>query len=270
VLTRLSRKLTARSIGAAAVLLACTALTATPAQATIVNTVLTGADSCAAPSAATMKNWWTNSPMSWWGIYIGGVNRSCAQPNLTASWVTTVTGYGWYLTPIWVGLQNPCINSGRGSKFSTNTTTAFSQGETEAHSAYAALNALGFTPFTTNNTLVSLDIEAFDTGNAACLAANKAFVDGWDTALAVAPAQWSGVYGSASGTALQSLASVSPPPVFVYGGKWDNVADATSLSPVTSWTHRRLKQYAGGHNQTYGGITISIDSDVSDGPLYHS
>ena len=32
------------------------------------------------------------------------------------------------------------------------------------------------------------------------------------------------------------------------------------------WTnHQRIRQYAGGHNETWGGVTLNIDSNVSDG-----
>ncbi len=47
-------------------------------------------DACTAPSAATMKAW-TASPYDGVGVYVGGVNRSCAQPNLTSAWVSTVS-----------------------------------------------------------------------------------------------------------------------------------------------------------------------------------
>src|SRR5512138_1304293 len=44
-----------------------------------------GFDACTAPSETTMKSW-LNSPYRAIGIYIGGVNRGCAQANLTTSW----------------------------------------------------------------------------------------------------------------------------------------------------------------------------------------
>lgn len=44
-------------------------------------------DASAAPSAATMTAW-TASPYDAVGVFIGGVNRSCHQPNLTSTWVT--------------------------------------------------------------------------------------------------------------------------------------------------------------------------------------
>ena len=36
----------------------------------------------------------------------------------------------------------------------------------------------------------------------------------------------------------------------------------------TSWaSHQRLKQYQGDHNETYGGVTLNIDSNCANGPL---
>ncbi len=67
-----------------------------------------GFDTCAAPSTSTMDTWWLNSPYYWVGIYVGGVNRGCSQPNLTSSWVTHVISGGWQIVPIWAGLQDPC------------------------------------------------------------------------------------------------------------------------------------------------------------------
>ena len=36
--------------------------------------------------------------------------------------------------------------------------------------------------------------------------------------------------------------------------------------PSSAWTpHQRIHQYRGGHNETYGGVTINIDNDYVDG-----
>ncbi len=54
---------------------------------------------------------------------------------------------------------------------------------------------------------------------------------------------------------------------------------APCLSDTLWSNHQRLRQYAGGHDETWGGVTLNIDSDVMDGivaslsvvfkPLYH-
>ncbi|HEV7563130.1 MAG TPA: hypothetical protein VGO24_06470, partial [Solirubrobacterales bacterium] len=45
-----------------------------------------GFDACSAPSSKAMAAW-GDSPYRAIGVYIGGENRGCSQPNLTASWV---------------------------------------------------------------------------------------------------------------------------------------------------------------------------------------
>ena len=50
---------------------------------------------------------WAASPYRAIGVYIGGGNRGCSQPNLTASWVGAQTAAGWHLIPTYVGLQAP-------------------------------------------------------------------------------------------------------------------------------------------------------------------
>jgi hypothetical protein len=32
--------------------------------------------------------------------------------------------------------------------------------------------------------------------------------------------------------------------------------------------HQRVHQYTGGHNESYGGVTINIDSNAVDGPTF--
>src|SRR5262249_17840897 len=52
-----------------------------------------GFDACAAPSQAAMDAW-LGSPFRAIGVYIGGVHRACAQPNLTPGWVGTQVSKG--------------------------------------------------------------------------------------------------------------------------------------------------------------------------------
>ena len=67
-----------------------------------------GFDACAAPSLSSMTAWMSKSPYVGVGIYIGGSNRGCSQPNLTSAWVSNVIAQGWHTVPIWVGPQAPC------------------------------------------------------------------------------------------------------------------------------------------------------------------
>jgi hypothetical protein len=222
-----------------------------------------GADSCTAPSLSQMTAFWTNTPYSAWGVYIGGIDRSCAQPNLTASWVTSVTKQGWHLLPLWVGPQNPCASGF--DHFSSNTTTAFSQGKTEALSAYKALHALGMA----DNSPIIYDLEAPSSSTSACVSATKSFIKGWVTQLHVAPAQSAGVYTSTCAGFIDQFASNSPAPDFVDGADWDGDLSTSELPCVSAshWANKaRHKQYQGGHNVTENGVTLNVDSDCSNGP----
>jgi len=213
-----------------------------------------------------MQAWWTNTPWSWVGVYIGGAVRGCSQPNLTASWMNTTYSQGWRHTLIWVGPQAPC--STYATRISYDSATAYQQGKDEAVKAYNALIALGFT----NNaagTPVVYDMEGYGS-NATCKAAVKQFMQGWVDQLAVAPAQVSGVYGSACNSNLSDLATMARPPKFIWAANWNGNTSTSTLSCVsgTSWSsHQRLKQYQGDHNETYGGVTINIDSNCANGPL---
>ena len=68
-----------------------------------------GFDACTAPSTAAL-NAWSASPYRALGIYLGGVNRACADGNLNASWITSTLAAGWSLLPLYVGLQAPCVS----------------------------------------------------------------------------------------------------------------------------------------------------------------
>src|SRR5512140_2320948 len=75
----------AASLGALA---AAALLTASPAHAVPEGNGTNqgkGFETCSAPSTSTMQGWWTNTPWSWVGVYIGGAVRACSQPNLTSS-----------------------------------------------------------------------------------------------------------------------------------------------------------------------------------------
>src|SRR5688572_25935728 len=85
-----------------------------------------GFDTCTAPSQSAMNAWRASSPYRAIGIYISGASRSCAQPNLTANWVSNQVANGWRLIPIELGYQAPCGT--RTPKMSATPATARSQG----------------------------------------------------------------------------------------------------------------------------------------------
>jgi hypothetical protein len=225
-----------------------------------------GFDTCAAPSTSQMQAWWTNTPWSFVGEYIGGAVRACTKPNLTSSWINTTYSQGWRHSLIWVGPQAPCTTFS--SRISYDTATAYQQGKDEALKAYNALIALGITNSATGTPVV-YDMEGYN-NDASCKAAVKQFLQGWVDQLAVAPAQVAGVYGSACNSYFSDLATMARPPSFIWAANWDNNPSTSTLSCIagTSWSsHQRLKQYQGDHNETYGGVTLNIDSNCANGPL---
>lgn len=225
-----------------------------------------GFDTCEAPSTQQMTAW-TASPYPAIGVYIGGANRACGQPNLTAGWVTAVHNQGWHLIPIYVGPQAPCTK-GSVTKFSTDAATAAGQGKAAADDAVtngAAPRGLGA------DNPIYYDMEAYDTGNASCVAAVKAFIDAW-TAELHAQNYVSGVYGSAGSMMTNLVQFVSDPkfraPDDIWYAHYDGHASITNdpYIPNGNWNaHQRIHQYQGGHNETFGGVTINVDSDQLDG-----
>lgn len=230
-------------------------------------TIGKGFDACTAPSTSSMNAWWSGTPWTWVGVYIGGSSRACSQPNLTSSWLNTNFNTGWRFEFLWVGPQAPCTTFA--NRISSSTSTAFNQGVDNAKSAFNALVSLGVGN-NAQGTPVIYDMEAFDTSNSACLAAVKSFVNGWVQQIHVAPAQVAGYYGSSCGSAVDAMASIAHVPDYINGADWDGNPSTSALSCVSSshWTsHQRMKQYQGGHNETWNGVTLNIDSNCANGPL---
>jgi hypothetical protein len=211
-----------------------------------------GFDACTAPSAGTMATWLRLSPYRAVGIYIGGSDRACAQPALTASWVSQQQAAGWHFMPIYVGPQ-----AGFGE-----INAAPSQAVSAAQDAASQARQLGFGP----GTLLYYDMEAYPGRlNGRVLR----FLTSWTNELHTLGYS-SGVYSN-SLSGIRALASnytnaaVTMPDV-IYDALWNGTAN--TLDPVlssTQWAgHRRVHQYQGGQNVTYGGDTVNIDKDYLD------
>ncbi len=227
-----------------------------------------GFDKCAASMKEYMQAWWTFSPYYDTGIYIGGINRSCAQPNLTPQWVTDITTQGWGIFPIWAGPHAPC-SAKTGTKFSWDEGTARSQGAAEADSAATAASALGL-----SGTIIFYDMERYEDPGG-CGRAVTAFISGWVSQLhRKRPSYLAGVYGS-PGNAQSDWLPASPVPDTVWISKWPEPGNPPKitiwgLSPLqdTSWTNsQRIHQYYGDiQNVNYGGYALDIDENVEDAP----
>lgn len=134
----------------------------------------------------------------------------------------------------------------------------------EADKAVLAAANLGFT----GKNVYYYDLESCDTTNTTCRNAVKAFIDGWVYRIRSYWGEKAGVYGSACGSAVSDWASIANPPDSVWIAAWNGVKSVWNLPCVsnTLWAnHQRLHQWRGGHNETWGGVTLNIDSDCADG-----
>lgn len=222
-----------------------------------------GFDACAAPSQAAMDAWQASSPYSAVGVYISGSFRGCAQPNLTASWVTSQTGNGWRLFPIDVGRQAPCTSYSL--KMSTDPATAKSQGVTAAAGAITAAAGLGIPA----GSAIYSDIEAY-TSTAACKASVLSYLSGWTERLH-SSGYLSGFYSSAASGIRDAAAEYGNGAYtrvdHLFYAWWNGAADTDTGSyvPSSSWSsHQRIHQYAGEVTESYGGYSINIDRDYLD------
>jgi hypothetical protein len=221
-----------------------------------------GFDACTAPSAQAMSAW-KKSPYQSVGVYIGGLNRACSQPNLTANWVASQTAAGWYLIPTYVGLQAPTSACTSCAKLSPSQATA--QGSAAAVDAVADAEAIAMGP----GSPLYFDMEAY-TQTSSATAATLAFLEAW-TKKVHALGYLSGVYSSSS-SGIEDLADQIGTgydlPDAIWIANWNgqqNTADPAV--PANAWNpHQRIHQYRGGHNETWGGVTINIDNNYVDGP----
>jgi len=220
-----------------------------------------GFDACSTPSARSMTAWKT-SPYRAIGVYIGGANRACSQPNLTPEWVSAQTAAGWHLIPTYVGLQAPTSACSSCAKLSSSQATA--QGVAAAVDAVEEANAVAMGP----GSPIYFDMESYSRTSSAT-AATLAFLEAWTKKLH-ALGYLSGVYSSsASGIADlgNQVGTGYELPDHLWIANWNgSTSTADPVVPSNAWTqHQRIHQYRGGHDETYGGVTINIDNDSVDG-----
>lgn len=220
-----------------------------------------GFDACSAPSSKAMAAW-SSSPYRALGVYIGGDNRGCSQPNLTAEWVAAQTGAGWHLIPTYVGLQAPTSSCSSCAKLSASQATT--QGTEAAVDAVEEASEVAMGP----GSPIYFDMESYSRTSSAT-AATLAFLEAWTRKLH-ALGYVSGVYSSsASGVAdlADQVGTGYTLPDDIWIANWNGAeSTADAVVPASAWAnHQRIHQYRGGHNETYGGVTINIDNDYVDG-----
>jgi hypothetical protein len=220
-----------------------------------------GFDTCSAPSTKAMAAW-SESPFRGVGVYIGGENSACSQPNLSASWVSAETTAGWHIIPTYVGLQ--ATTSSCGSCAKMTTAAAGAQGSAAAEDAVSEATAIGIGA----GSPIYFDLEAYSPTTSATSAV-LTFLAAWTEKLHALGYQ-SGVYSSGN-SGIADLADqvgtgyVLPDDLWI--ADWNNREDTEEPGvPTDAWAnHQRIHQFRGGHDDTYGGVTINVDSDFVDG-----
>ncbi|HWW67136.1 MAG TPA: DUF1906 domain-containing protein [Solirubrobacterales bacterium] len=220
-----------------------------------------GFDACSTPSARTMSAW-SSSPYRSLGIYIGGINSACSQPNLTPRWMSTEVAAGWHPIPLYVGLQAPTSGCGSCAKLSSSQATG--QGTAAASDAVEKAASVGIGA----GSPIYFDMEGYTRGSSASRA-TLTFLAAWTSRLHVL-GYVSGVYSS-SASGIADLASEIGTgyalPDDIWTANWNGQVNALDpYLPSSGWArHQRLHQYRGAHNETYGGVTINIDNDFVEG-----
>jgi hypothetical protein len=207
---------------------------------------------------------WATSPYQAIGVYIGGANRACSQPNLTTTWVGEQVAAGWHLIPTYVGLQAPTSSCSSCALLSSSTSKAIAQGTEAASDAVAKAQSVGIGP----GNPIYFDMEAY-TRTTSATAATLGFLSAWTVKLH-SLGYTSGAYSSSSsGIAdlARAIGSAYTLPDDIWTANWNGAHN--TLDPFLSssaWvSHQRIHQYLGGHNETYSLATINIDNDYVDG-----
>ncbi|MDX3519776.1 glycoside hydrolase domain-containing protein [Streptomyces scabiei] len=221
-------------------------------------------DACTAPSLAAMKAWKTG----FYGavaVYMGGKNRGCAQPNLTASWVKSVDSLGWKLIPLYVGAQPPCQTGKNPEKFTA--ATAASVGASNANDAAARASALGMSA----GSAIYLDMEPYDVTDKSCNDAVLAYVRSFTKTLR-AKTYRAGYYGfsSSSAKAVATATDRTDLPGNLWYALWDKKNTTTAdwpWDPDLYTNHSRGHQYMVNSKETRGGHTITVDRNAWDAPV---
>lgn len=227
-----------------------------------------GFDVCGLPSISKMQTWWNTSPYSIYGLYLGGIQLPSTCAGVDAAWVKAVHQQGWSFIPTWVGPQAPC--SPWSQKMSSDPNVSYQQGRQEAEAASTRAASLGLTNDGVGGTIIYYDLEVFGGASTECRQVAASFMNGWVERLHEL-GNLAGGYGSHN-SYVEDWAILAHIPDDVWAASWyadtyDPYASVLSIPWLQGlWTnHQRIRQYAGDHHESWGGIGIAIDSDVADG-----
>jgi hypothetical protein len=230
-----------------------------------------GFDRCNVPSIPDMQTWWKDSPYYTINLYIGGSLSHCGNLELDSLWVQQTAKQGWTFIPTWVGPQAPCTTFL--DRISYDPQVAYLQGQAEARSAVEASSRIGFL----GGSIIYYDVESYAVAwnNSSCRNAMNSFLQGWTQSLH-SMGYRAGSYGASCNSFITEWASISPTLDDIWIASWHlppqydpnaTVWGASCLSDTLWANHQRIKQYAGDHIETWGGVSMPIDSDVIDGEV---
>src|SRR3954447_6289896 len=219
-------------------------------------------DTCEAPSLDAMRAWHGNSPYGSVAVYIGGDARACANAALdTPGWVTSVLQDGWGIIPVYVGPQAPC-----------------SDYHVKINAPYADLHGLfvGFAAASRAHDAglpagspIYLDVEPWRATDAACDAAVRTFIDNWVEGVHFFGYS-AGLYSTPSTGIRVEAENLGPDRHRVdaiWVARWNGVAGSYETTVADFYAERRIHQYWGDHRETWGGVTMDVDSNLVEGPV---
>jgi hypothetical protein len=225
-----------------------------------------GFDACTAPSQKVMDTWRTTSPHLAVGVYIGGEQRRCEQPELDAGWVRRQVRSGWHVLPLYVGPQASC--SGYEHRMSEDRATALVEGRRAASLAVVDARALAIGRGST----LYYDLEDYDLSGDACRQAALSFLSGWTERLH-ALGYDSGVYSNVAAaiTSLDYADRVSPGSYEMPDDLWFAWANGKADTDAGAWVsgdrwdeHARIHQYVVDEHRTHGGQRLTVDLNFVD------
>ncbi len=246
-----------------------------------------GFDACGLPSTSLLSAWKGTSGYSVVAAYLGGRNWGCRTWSSvpTPSWLSTVSGQGWQVLPIWVGYQahddgTRCYHC---AQMSASTASAWNEGWSEAVFATTVAKDKGFAP----GSYLAYDMEGWDTSNATANAAELAFLSGWSATIHAkgykttiytsscsggnkisAALGKSGPYGgnTTTGESGGSTAQFSAPDSMWFAS-WvsftPTVVRGVSCISDSTWSGKPVGwQYRGAVDEKHGGQTLNVDANL--------
>jgi hypothetical protein len=224
-----------------------------------------GFDACSAPDQATMDELRRQSPYWGVGVYIGGEERSCAQPNLTAGWVRSQASKRWHIFPLWVGPQSKCSDAAFVTDISSHNARAARQGVRAANRAVRKAKRLGLARGST----LFVDVEAYDNTTSACNQPVLSYQGGWDKRLR--SLGWKAGFYSAGSSGIASIdfiratqpgAYAMPDAIWISYANGEPTTNGKPWVRDAYWRDQRIHQYRIDVERTFGAAAVTVDENA--------